>query len=144
MIDPIIQKTGEKIELGEVYEVKGNVLGNYVHNNKIAVIVSLEGGNEELARDIAMHITAMKPEYITESDITEEAKKTMQEIFQKEVASVNKPEEIKKKMLDGKMATYFKEKTLMNQIFIKDPNETISQLLDKNKAKIKEVKRCSI
>lgn len=144
MINPVVQKTGEKIELGNVYEIKGDVLGNYVHNDKTAVIVSLEGGNEEIARDISMHITAMKPEYIYESDITEETKKTMEEIFQKEVASIDKPEEIKKKMLDGKMATYFKEKTLLNQFFIKDPNQTISQLLEKNKAKIKEVKRCSI
>ena len=66
LIDLVIQKTGEKIELGDVYEVNGDVLGNYVHNNKVAVIVSLEGGNEELARDIAMHITAMKPEYLSE------------------------------------------------------------------------------
>ncbi|MFA6585760.1 MAG: translation elongation factor Ts [Candidatus Paceibacterota bacterium] len=144
MIDPIIQKTGEKIELGEVSEIKGDILGNYVHNNKVAVIVSLEGGNEELAKDIAMHITAMKPEYISQADITDEIKNTMNEIFQKEVASINKPEDIKKKMLDGKMATYFKEKTLLDQIFIKDPNETINSLLNKNKAKIKEVKRYSI
>ncbi len=144
LIDPIIQKTGEKIELGDAYEVDGNILGNYVHNNKIAVIVSLEGGNEELAKDIAMHITAMKPEYISQEDITEEVKNTMREIFQKEVAGVNKPEEIKKKMLEGKMATYFKEKTLLDQIFIKDPNETVGGLLNKNKAKIKEVKRYSI
>ncbi|MFA5936758.1 MAG: translation elongation factor Ts [Candidatus Paceibacterota bacterium] len=144
MIDPIIQKTGEKIELGDVSEIKGDILGNYVHNNKSAVIVSLEGGNEELARDIAMHITAMKPEYIFQSDITEEIKNTMKEIFQKEITNIDKPEDIKKKMLDGKMSTYFKEKTLLDQIFIKDPNITISQLLDKNKAKIKEVKRYSI
>jgi elongation factor Ts len=144
MIDLIIQKTGEKIELGDAYEVKGNILGNYVHNNKAAVIVSLEGGNEELAKDVAMHITAMKPEYIREENITEEAKKTMNEIFQKEIAGVNKPEEIKKKILEGKMATYFKEKTLLDQPFIKDPNETVGQLLAKNKAKIKEVKRYSI
>jgi len=144
MIDSVIQKTGEKIELGDVYEIKGNVLGNYVHNNKIAVIVSLEGGNEELAKDIAMHITAMKPEYIFQNEITEDVRKTINEIFQKEVASVNKPENIKKKMLEGKIATYFKEKTLLDQVFIKNPNETISQLLDKNKAKIKEVKRYSI
>ena len=144
MINPIIQKTGEKIELGDIYEIKGNILGNYVHNNKIAVVVSLEGGNEELAKDIAMHITAMKPEYIFQSEITEDIRKTINEIFQKEIAGVNKPEEIKKKMLEGKITTYFKEKTLLDQVFIKNPNETINQLLDKNKAKIKEVKRYSI
>jgi elongation factor Ts len=144
MIDPIIQKTGEKIELGEIYEVKGNVLGNYVHNNKMAVVVSLEGGNEEIAKDIAMHITAMKPEYIDQSEIGEEIKNTMTEIFQKEIANVNKPEDIKKKMLEGKLSTYFKEKTLLNQPFIKNGDETIQQLLDKNKAKIKEIKRSFI
>ena len=119
MIDGMIQKTGENIQLGEMFEVKGDVLGSYVHNNKSGVIVSLEGGNTELAKDIAMHITAMKPEYISEAEIPEDAKKTMNEIFQKEVAGVDKPEEIKKKMLEGKIATYFKEKTLLSQPFIR-------------------------
>lgn len=144
MIDPIIQKTGENIQLGDAYEILGEVLGVYVHNNKKAVIVSLEGGTAELARDIAMHITAMKPEYITEADISEEAKNTMLEIFQKEVASIDKPEEIKKKMLNGKIATYFKEKTLVNQPFIKNPDDTIGKILEKANAKIKEVKSYSI
>jgi elongation factor Ts len=144
LIDQIIQKTGENSQLGEAFVIEGAVLGNYVHNNKAAVIVSLEGGNSELARDIAMHVAAMKPEYITTEEIPAEAKQTMQEIFEKEVASIDKPEEIKKKMLEGKISTYFKEKTLTNQSFIKNPEKTISQLLDENKAKIKEVKRYSI
>lgn len=144
MIDPIIQKTGENIELGDVYEVKGEVLGNYVHNDKIAVIVNLEGGNTELAKDVAMHIAAMKPEYIREEDIGEDAKKTVLEIFQKEVANLDKPPEIKEKMLHGKIASYFKEKTLLNQSFIKNTDETIETLLNKANAKIKEVKRYSI
>lgn len=144
LIDPVIQKTGENIQLGECFEVAGDVIGNYVHNNKIGIIVSLEGGNAELAKDVAMHIAAMKPEYLTPEEITEDAKKTMQEVFEKEVASIDKPEEIKKKMLDGKMATYFKEKTLLNQAFIKDGDKTVGQLLENAKAKIKEVKRYSI
>jgi elongation factor Ts len=144
MINPIIQKTGENIQLGDVYEVSGDVLGSYVHNNKIAVIVSLIGGNISLAKDIAMHIAAMKPEYITPEEITPETKQTMIEIFQKEIANIDKPAEIKKKMLDGKLLTYFKEKTLLNQAFIKDPQESISTLLEKSKAKIKEIKRYSI
>src|SRR3989344_1244185 len=144
MIDPIIQKSGEKIELGDVYEVAGDTLGNYVHNDKSAVIVSLLGGNEELAHDIAMHITAMKPEYLSQDEITPDARKTIQEIFQKEIASADKPEDIKKKILEGKIANYFKEKTLLDQAFIKNPDESISKLLEKNKAKIKEMKRYSI
>jgi len=146
LIDPVIQKTGENIQLGDAYEVLGDVLGNYVHNNKTGVIVSLIGGNTELAKDVAMHITAMKPEFISKEEITTETRKTMEEVFQKEVANVNKPEEIKKKMLHGKIATYFKEKTLLDQVFIKasDASETVGQLLERNKAKIKEVKRYSI
>jgi elongation factor Ts len=144
MINPVIQKTGENIVLGDVYEVKGDVLGGYLHNGKIGVVVSLEGGNAELARDVAMHIAAMKPEYITTNDIDAETKKTMEEIFAKEVADVNKPEEIKKKMLEGKMTTYFKEKTLTDQPFIKDSEKTVGKLLEESGAKIKEVKRYSI
>lgn len=144
MIDPIIQKTGENISLGEVYEVSGSILGSYIHNNKHAVIVSLEGGSAELAKDIAMHITAMKPEYMNPSEITEDVKKTITEIFEKEVASIDKPEDIKKKMLEGKINTYFKEKTLLDQTFIKDGELTIAKLLEKNNAKIIEVKRSSI
>ncbi len=144
LIDPIIQKTGENIQLGEAFVIEGNILGNYVHNGKSAIIVSLDGGSVELAKDIAMHIAAMKPEYISTDEISDETKKLMTEIFQKEVASSDKPEEIKKKMLDGKIATYFKEKTLLEQPFIKNPDETIGKLLENAKAKIKEVKRYSI
>src|ERR1035437_5153601 len=144
LIDTIIQKTGENIQLGDAYLIEGSVLGNYVHNAKLAVVVSLEGGNSELAKDIAMHIAAMKPEYNSPDEISEDARKTITEIFQKEVASSDKPEEIKKKMLDGKIATYFKEKTLLEQPFIKNPDQTIGKLLETAKAKIKEVKRYSI
>jgi len=144
LIDPVIQKTGENIGLGEIYELEGKIIGNYVHNNKIAVMVSLDGGNQELAKDIAMHMTAMKPEYIQASDIDTNAKKTMTEVFEQEVAKIDKPEEIKKKMLEGKISTYFKERTLLDQPFIKNGDETVGQLLEKNKAQIKEVKKYSI
>lgn len=143
-IDPVIQKTGENIELGDCYEVMGTTIGSYVHNGKQAVVVSLEGGNTELAKDIAMHIAAMKPEYMNPSEITDEVRNTMTEIFSKEVANIDKPEDIKKKMLEGKINTYFKEKTLLDQNFIKDGEMTIAQLLEKNKAKIIEVKRSAI
>ena len=99
IINPIIQKTGENIVLGEVYKVNGNTLGSYVHNDKIAVIVSLDGGSASLAKDMAMHIAAMQPEGIPE---------------------------------------------LLDQVFIKNTEETVGQLLEKNKAKIKEVKHYSI
>ncbi len=140
MIDPVIQKTGEKIELGECSLIEGDVLGSYVHSGKKAVVVSLTGGNAELARDIAMHVAAMRPEYISTEEIDEKAKSVMQEIFEKEVAAIDKPAEIKQKMLEGKITTYFKEKTLTEQPFIKDGDLTIKALLAKNGATIKTVK----
>lgn len=144
LIDPIIQKTGEKIELGDVYEVSSNILGSYVHNNKMGVLVALSGGNVEVAKDVAMHVAAMKPEYIKESDIDEEVKNTVTEIFQKEVAGIDKGDDIKKKMLEGKINTYFKEKTLLSQPFIKNSDITVGQLLESAKAEVKEIKRYSI
>jgi elongation factor Ts len=148
LIDPVIQKTGEKIELGPTFEITGDTIGSYVHNGKIAVVVSLTGGNAEVARDVAMHTAAMKPEYMTSADVTPDAMKIMAEVFEKEVAGQNKPEEIKKKILQGKMDTYFKEKTLVEQPFIKNASEnageTVGQMLMKNKASLKEVKRSVI
>lgn len=134
MINPVIQKVGEKIELGEVKEIEGNVLGVYTHNSKNSVIVSLSGGDKDLARDIAMHIAAMKPSFIKTEDITDEDKTKVIEVFEKEVNETDKPEDIKKKMLDGKINTYFKEQTLMEQPFIKNPEKTISQLLKEKQA----------
>jgi len=134
MINQIVQKVGEKIELGHIEEVSGGVIGSYVHGGKSAVVVSLEGGTPELAKDIAMHIAAMKPTFTNRDEITKEDTAKVTEVFEKEVAESDKPEEIKKKMLEGKIATYFKEQTLMDQPFIKNPDITISALLAQNSA----------
>ena len=109
IINPVVQKVGEKIELGKVEITEGEILGSYVHGSKSAVIVSLKGGSKELAKDVAMHIAAMKPAFVNASDITEDDKAKVIEVFEKEVAESDKPEEIKKKMLEGKISTYFKE-----------------------------------
>src|SRR3989338_734930 len=112
----IVQKVGENIQLGETVIVEGSTLGAYNHNGKVAVVVSLNGGTPALAKDIAMHVAAMKPQYITKENI---------------------PADAKEKILDGKLGTYFKEITLIEQPFIKDPSKTISQLLKDAGAEIK-------
>jgi len=129
MINPVVQKVGEKIELGAIDVIEGEILGSYVHGSKSAVIVSLKGGTAELAKDIAMHIAAMKPAFIKADDITTDDKAKVVEVFEKEVAESDKPEEIKKKMLEGKISTYFKDQTLMDQSFIKNPDITVGNLL---------------
>lgn len=129
MIAPIIQKIGENIRLGKVEEISGDVLGSYVHSGNNGVVVALTGGNPDMARDIAMHIAAMKPLYTAATDIDEAAKTAANEVFQEEINALDKPEEMKAKILAGKIDAYFKEMTLMNQSFIKNPEVTIEKLL---------------
>ncbi len=140
MIAPVIQKVGENIRIGKIEELKGTTLGSYVHSGKSGVIVSLEGGDEDLARDIAMHIAAMKPLYITTADIDEAANVAANEVFAAEIAALDKPEEMKAKILAGKLDAYFKEMTLMNQGFIKNPEVTIEKLLANKNAKLASFK----
>lgn len=137
MISPVVQKIGENIQLAEVSEVSGTNLGAYVHSGKKGVVVALSGGDEALAKDVAMHVAAMNPKYATMEDVPEEDKKMAVEIFSKEVAESDKPEEIKQKILKGKIDSYFKEQTLLEQPFIKNPDMTIGNLLKSGGAEIK-------
>jgi elongation factor Ts len=124
-----IQKVGENIQLGEVSEITGTVVGAYNHNGKNTAVVALSGGSADLAKDIAMQITAMRPAYMSESEIPQEAKDKAQELFEEELAKEDKPEEMKAKILEGKLNSYFKDQVLMSQSFIKDPSKTVTQLL---------------
>ena len=116
------------------------VIQSYIHNTK-RVGVMLELGcetdfvanNDEfapLAYDIAMHIAGTSPEYIAEDDITEEDRKKVEQIFIEEIKDSDKPEDIKKKMLEGKMNSYFSERVLLTQSFIKNPDQTIQDLIN--------------
>jgi len=133
LVNELIQKMGENIKVGEVKVVSGNT-GYYVHNGQLGCIVALKEKNEGLAKDLAMHISAMKPAFTNESDIDETAKNNAKEIFEKEVAEQvkDKPEEMKAQILQGKINSYFKDQVLMKQSFIKDPSKTIEQLLKEN------------
>lgn len=144
LISPVVQKIGENIKVGTISEVVGSPLSFYVHDGKIATIVALVGGSESLAKDLAMHITAMNPEYTVRADITEEVRNRAHEMFQKEVNESDKPEEIKTKMLQGKIDTFFKEQTLMEQPFFKDPSKTIEQLLTEQNAQLSKFIRTAL
>ncbi len=131
IINELVQKVGENIKLGEVVVIPGANAALYNHNGQFAAIVDLEKGDAELAKDIAMHVTAMKPSYLAETDISEEARTRAKETFQKEAdeQSVGKPEDIKAKILEGKVNAYFADQVLLKQAFIKDPSKTIGQLV---------------
>jgi elongation factor Ts len=144
MINSIIQKVGENIKLENVEILTGSTLGAYVHNGKAGVVVSLTGGTEELARDIALHVAAMKPEYLKKDDVPAEKLALARELFEKEVNESDKPADIKAKMLQGKIDTYFKEQTLLDQPFVKNPDMTIGTLVKNAGASIDSFKRYTI
>lgn len=132
-INDAVLKTGENIQLGPIEEHNGETIASYVHfTGKNAVVVVLKGGNTEVARDIAMHISAMKPTYIKSDDISSSDTEAVIEVLKKEVDESGKPEEIKAKMMEGKVDAYFKELTLLDQSFFKDPEKTIAKLLSES------------
>ncbi|MBP6926432.1 MAG: translation elongation factor Ts [Candidatus Pacebacteria bacterium] len=136
MIAPVIQKIGENIKLGTVTEVSStNNLGLYVHDGKLGTIVEVKGGDEALAKDIAMHIAAMKPEFMTREQIPAETIAQFKEIAAKEV-DASKPADMQEKILAGKIEAYFKDRTLMDQPFFKDTDKKISDVLKAGNAEI--------
>lgn len=137
LINDVVLKIGENIQLGAIEEVTGETIGVYTHHNgKVASIVVLEGGSPEVARDIAMHAAAMRPRYITSDEISEADKAQVREVVQAEVEATDKPADMKAKILDGKLASYFKEQTLVDQPFFKTPEKTIGTYAQENNAKV--------
>ncbi len=123
------QKFGERMEVvrSEIYS--GNI-GSYIHvNNSVGAIVEFSGEvSDELGKDVAMHIAAQHPKYLAESDIDAGEKQKAEDTLREEVA--DKPADMQEKILAGKMNSFFKERVLLTQGFIKDPSKTIGQLID--------------
>lgn len=144
MIAAIVQKIGENIQLGEISVIsgKGN-FGIYIHDGKKAAIAEIDGGNIDVAKDVAMHAVAMSPEYMRMEEVPAETKEKVSEMFKGEVDS-GKPAEIQEKILTGKVASYFKERVLMEQPFVKDPDMTVGKYLSLNKANITSLHRFSV
>ena len=137
--EKLVQKLGENIVVRRISRSveQAKSSGLYVHSNKkIGTIVSLEGGNEATAKDIAMHIAATDPLAISPSDIPEETILKEKEIFKAQSEDSGKPPEIVEKMIEGKINKYLAEVSLTEQDFVKDANKKISDLLKENNATI--------
>lgn len=128
-------RVGEKVEVGNQAVIEGETLGSYVHsNNKIGVIVALEGGaSEELAKDITMQIAAMNPRYIFPDEVTEEELKIEREIWSEELKKSGKPEAIWPNIMQGKEKKFREEHALIKQNFVKEPNKKVEDVLGKAK-----------
>ena len=135
----LVQKIGENMSVRRigVVSVADGVVGGYVHgNNRIAVLVELAGGDEELAKDVAMHIAAVNPAVVSPADMPEELLQKEREIYAAQAADSGKPPEIVEKMIEGRVRKYLSENSLTEQAFVKDPDTTVGKLVKAAGARI--------
>jgi elongation factor Ts len=126
----LIAKLGENMTVRR-YEIveTGGRLGIYRHGTRIGVVVDLQGGNDELAKDVAMHIAASKPVCIGEADVPQDLLAREKAILVAQAETSGKPADIIEKMVQGRVQKYLAEVTLLGQAFVKDPDITVGRLL---------------
>jgi len=127
--DTLVAKIGENISPRRVISVEGDNLGAYVHGARIGVIAILQGGDEELAKDIAMHVAAASPQFVRPEDVPAEVVAKEKEIQLDIAVQSGKPTEIAEKMVSGRMKKFTGEISLTGQPFIKDPSILVADLL---------------
>ena len=138
-----VQTMGENITLGQTHVVEASTIGTYVHTNgKIGVVVGLEGGSAEAARDAAMHAAAMNPLYTKPEEVSAETVDEEKVVWTEQLKAEGKPEEIIEKILMGKEKKFREEHALLTQPFVKDPSQTVGQYL--GSATVTEYLRVSI
>lgn len=136
--EAVVAKCGENVNIRRFTRVDGDVLGAYLHGNRIGVLVSLTGGDSELAKDIAMHVAASNPQFLDPTQVSEEAVAKEKEIFLalNEEKIKGKPENIVENMVAGRIKKFLSESSLVEQPFIKDPEVTVGKLAQKAGATI--------
>ncbi|MBU1191993.1 MAG: translation elongation factor Ts [Gammaproteobacteria bacterium] len=141
----MIAKLGENMNVRRFTLVETNgVLGAYLHGSRIGVLVEMQGGNEELAKDIAMHVAASRPVCVSEDEVSAEMIQKEREIFAAQAEQSGKPADIISKMVDGRIKKFLAEVTLVGQPFVKDPDTTVAQLLSKAGAKVISFQRMEL
>ena len=144
----LVQTIGENIQLRRLetieYSSEMNT-GSYVHSDsKLGSIVVISGGDETLAKDIAMHVAAFNPLCLSESDIDPQILEREKAIYMVQAEESGKPKDIMEKMIEGKLKRFLSEVSLLSQNFVKDPEVTIQNLLDSNNAKIESYTRLKV
>lgn len=138
----LIAKIGENINVRrfEVVNVKGKqTVSAYLHGVRIGVLVKLSGGDDQLGRDIAMHIAASRPVCLSEKDMPAETLAREKAIFTAQAEESGKPEKIVENMVTGRMKKFLKENTLLGQPFVKNPDQTVAQLVEAAGATIEQM-----
>lgn len=141
----LVQKIGENITVRRPVVIKADVVGSYVHSNhKIAAIVSLNGGDAELAKDIAMHVTAVNPRVVNKEDMPEDELQKEKEIIKAQPDMAGKPDEIIEKMMGGRINKFLKENSLVEQPFVKNPDVSVGQLAKAQGASVESFLRYEV
>jgi elongation factor Ts len=137
----LIARIGENMSVRRFEIVKSDApLATYRHGTRIGVLVALQGGDEQLGHDLAMHIAAINPQYLSADDVPADQVAKEREIFLAQVAqdpkAAGKPAEIVAKMVDGKVRKFLGEITLVGQPFVKDDKHTVGDVLKKASARV--------
>jgi elongation factor Ts len=141
----LIAKIGENIAVRRFVRVSApGALGDYLHGTRIGSLVALEGGNEALARDLAMHVAAINPAYVDAGAVPAGVLDKEREILTEQTKGEKKPPEIIAKMVEGRLRKYLAEITLLGQPFVKDPEITVEKLLKKSGARVIEFVRYEV
>jgi elongation factor Ts len=141
----LIAKIGENIAVRRFVRMTApSVLGDYVHGTRIGSLVALEGGNEALARDLAMHVAAINPAYVDANAVPGEVLDKEREILTEQTKGEKKPPDIIAKMVEGRLRKYLAEITLLGQPFAKDPDVTVEKLLKKSGARVVQFARYEV
>ena len=141
----LVAKIGEKIDVRRFRAVAGGErLGAYLHGQRIGVLVAMSGGDEDLARDVAMHIAASNPECVDASGLDPARLAKEREIYVEQMKDSGKPAEIMDKIIEGKMAKFTNAITLLGQPFVKDDKVTVGKLLKQHGAKVVEFARFEV
>ncbi len=127
----LVQKIGENIQLRRAQLLRGERLISYVHGLKIGVVVALQGGDEDLGKDLAMHIAAANPMVVTAADVPADVLAKEKEIYAAKARESGKPSNIIEKMIEGSLKKFLAEVSLVEQGFVKDPDTKVADLLKK-------------
>ena len=145
--EALVQKIGENISVRRLYRAAADngVVGSYVHGNKrIAVVVELEGGDADLARDVAMHVAAMNSQFVSPADVSQDLIAKEREIYTVQAQDSGKPADIVAKMVEGRVRKFLAEVSLTEQAFVKDPDVKVGKLVEQAGARILRFQRFEV
>ena len=143
--ESLVQKIGENISIRRVEVFSSPHVSSYVHtNNKIGVLVALQGGSEGLGKDIAMHIAAGSPMVVSPDEAPAEVISKEREIYTVQASESGKPPEIAAKIVEGRIRKYLEEISLTEQAFVKDSDLTVGSLLKKEDSRVVKFRRYEV